>query len=42
MHEPLDNGVVAVVSELGGGEAAMAALQFCFGERESERKRVRA
>ena len=38
-HELLDNGMVAVVSELSGGAAAMAALQFRFDERESEREK---
>ena len=39
MHELLHNGMVAVVSELGGGAVAMAALRFHFGERESEREK---
>ena len=34
-----DGGVVVVVSELSGGAAAMAALQFRFDERESEREK---
>ena len=42
MHELLNNGMVAVVSELGGGAAATAALRFCSASaRASERKRVR-
>ena len=38
MHEVLDNGAVAVVSELSGGAVETAALRFCFGECESERE----
>ena len=37
-HEQSDNGAVAVASELGGGAATTAALQFRFDERESERE----
>ena len=38
MHEQSDNGMVAVVSELGGGATMTTALRFCFGECESERE----
>ena len=30
---------MAVVSEVDGGPVATVALQFCFGERESEREK---
>ena len=43
VHELLHNGIVAAMSELGGGAAATATLWFrSVSARASERKRVRA